>query len=456
MFNPFNSELSRHYCLELLDDIENKTVVLKQISEISIERINQGIMTGALVCWDPRKKERVVLHAVSGIAKQLYTNDSKQTYIKNGIKHVIVPPVASGKKITRALRKNDRKIHELTEKINRLQKSADEEESRNHLIKIRSNLCDESLKKVFSLYKFHCAGKKTISLNKIIKERNALVPTGTGDCCEPKLLNYAFKKKLEIISMAQVFYDDEKKYESFDPCNERCGILFPYLLGLEILYQDSSIVVVNKPSGMLSVCGKKQKDCVEERIKNIFFDCEVEQCAVHRLDMETSGLMILAKTKEAHRSLNLEFMNGLVHKKYIAVLDGILEKTDEKYKTLENGRFELPFRLDVNNRPHQIYDEINGKTGITLWKKDGIVCVTVDDKQKIRGSKIIFTPLTGRTHQLRLASADSHGFNLPIMGDSLYGKCRKNQRLMLHAAELEVYHPVSGQKMIFKKDFIFS
>ena len=455
MFNPFSEELARHYCLDLIDDIENGALILKQISRISYERMNQGLMTGSLVCWDSSSKKRIVLHAVSGISKQIYTKKSKSVYVKNGIKHIIVQPVASGKKITRALRKNDRRIHLLTDKINSCEAVQKKNLEKISLMNIRKRLCDESLKKVFSLYKFHCAGKKTITLNQIIKQRKALVPTGTGDCCEPKLLNYAFKKNLEIISMAQVFYASEKKMESVEPCDERCGILFPYLLGVEIVYQDSAIVVVNKPSGLLSVRGKKQKDCVEQRIINIYKDC-IEQCAVHRLDMETSGLLVLAKTKDAHRALNIEFMNSLVKKKYIAVLDGILERTDEKYKTLESGRFELPFRLDVNNRPHQIYDEKDGKNGITLWQKDGIACVTVDGNKKIRGSKIIFTPLTGRTHQLRLASADSHGFNLPIMGDSLYGKCEKNQRLMLHASEIEFLHPVSGQKMIFKKDFIFS
>ena len=160
--------------------------------------------------------------------------------------------------------------------------------------------------------------------------------------------------------------------------------------------------------------------------------------------METSGILILAFNEDAHKKLSLQFENGLVQKKYIALLDGLLPNNEIK------GQFELKFRLDVENRPHQIYDEENGKLGITQWEKLGTVLYkNPDTNEKRRATKILFTPLTGRTHQLRLAASDKHGFGLPIIGDSLYGKCDTGERLMLHAREITFYHPVSGEKMYF-------
>lgn len=454
MFPPFFTESAHHYCIKLISDLDNGSLILKQISKISEERKNQGVMLGSLVCYDSVKKRRVILHAVSGIAKQICLKNSKKNYFyQNGEYHKIVSPIVSSRKITLALKKNDKKIHELTALINQ-----------NHsekLSAIRKELCDQSLKKVFSLYNFtRYDGKKT-SLNHIIRDLGHLPPTGTGDCCAPKLLDYAFKHNLEILSMDEVFYGNDTKNKingcSYEPCNERCGIILPYLLGIEVLYQDSQIVVVNKPSGLLSVPGRgrKKRDCVESRVKRLYPEC-INQPAAHRLDMETSGILVLAKTEDAFRNLSIQFMNGLVQKKYIAVLDGILEKADGlavPKKGEEEGRIELRFRLDVNNRPYQIYDDENGKLGITLWKKDGTFSYVNKCGQTRKGTKIIFTPLTGRTHQLRLAASDKHGFGLPIIGDSLYGKCSKGERLMLHAEQIDFYHPLSGRKLHFEKEF---
>ena len=193
MFAPFKQEIARHYCLDFISDIQSGVLVFKQISKISEERKDQGIMVGSLVCSNG--KDRIILHAVSGISKQV----EQPVFFKNGEKHIIVPPVVSAKKITRALKKNDRKIHELTEKIELLQK---ENKDASKEKKLRASLCDYSLKKVFALYSFTRFDRKKISLNKIISLHDRkLPPTGTGDCCAPKLLSYAFKNGLHIISM---------------------------------------------------------------------------------------------------------------------------------------------------------------------------------------------------------------------------------------------------------------
>lgn len=434
MFPPFPQESARHYCQKLISQIENGEVVLKQVGRESLERKNQGVMIGSLVCWDKIKKQRVILYSVSGNNKQLIPVN------QNNFSDIFVPSIVSSELIDLALKENDKEIHELTDKINKLTLVNKNSAERYQLIKKRTSLTDASLKKVFSLYSFTRYDKKKISLDEIIKNhKGQLPPTGTGDCCAPKLLNYAFDKGYEIISMDEVYYGRDTKNKkngtSYAPCDERCGYILPSILGLEILYRDKDIVVINKPSGLLSVPGKgkDKEDCAEARVRNLFPDAP-KQCAVHRLDMETSGILVLALNKEAHRKLNEQFAEGKVHKKYIALLDGILYGKPE-------GRTELPFRLDTENRPQQIYDKENGKIGITEWKKLGV------EKGLTR---IEFSPLTGRTHQLRLAAScpvELGGLGIPIKGDSLYGVCEEGERLLLHAAEIEFFHPISGEKI---------
>ena len=161
--------------------------------------------------------------------------------------------------------------------------------------------------------------------------------------------------------------------------------------------------------------------------------------------METSGLLILAFTKEAHKNLNRQFEDGLVKKQYIALLDGVLAKKGIP----EEGQSELYFRLDIDNRPHQIWDEVYGKKAITQWKCLNVEDYTSPDGNRRAVTRVLFIPHTGRTHQLRLASADSHGFGIPIIGDTLYGTCAKGERLMLHAQYISFTHPITGQQMEF-------
>ena len=200
---------------------------------------------------------------------------------------------------------------------------------------------------------------------------------------------------------------------------------------MEILYQDEDIVVVDKPSGLLSIPGRgpEKIDSVSHRIRQMFPDC-LAQPSVHRLDMDTSGLLVLALTAASHRHLSLQ--NRETDKYYLALLDGELAG--------EEGTITLPFRLDVENRPHQIYDEIHGKIGTTHWKKLGI------ENGKTR---IAFHPITGRTHQLRVHSAHPKGLGIPIVDDPLYGNGDLPGKMKLHACELTFTHPTTGEKMTF-------
>ena len=452
MFPPFPQESARHYCQKLISLIEAGKIELEQYGRESLERKGQGLMIGSLVCWEKTASggRRVVLYAVSGNNKKLKVTGGKDCIEKLfSEKSIFVPSIVSTEKIDQALEENDLQIHKLTEQINKLSVVSKTSDDYKVLVKERTLLTDASLKKVFSLYKFTRFDGKKISLDKIINNHGGrLPPTGTGDCCAPKLLSYAFAHSLEPVSMDEVYYGRNTAHKinglSYVPCDERCGYILPSILGLEILYRDNDVVVVNKESGLLSVPGKgeEKKDCIEARVRFLFPGAP-RQPAVHRLDMETSGILICALNSESHRKLNEQFAEGLVHKKYIALLEGILHGKPE-------GRTELPFRLDPENRPHQIYDPLNGKIGITEWKKLGVEQIKLSDGQLMKVTRIEFSPLTGRTHQLRLAAscpADRGGLGLPIVGDTLYGKSRKGQRLMLHAAEITFNHPVSGQKL---------
>ena len=202
---------------------------------------------------------------------------------------------------------------------------------------------------------------------------------------------------------------------------------------IEILYDDTTFSVITKPSGMLSVPGRgpDKADCAVARFKKRFPEV-IEQPSVHRLDMATSGLLIMSKTKEAHRNLSIQFQNREVKKEYIALIEGHIEE--------DNGHIELPFRLDVDNRPYQIYDEVYGKMGITDWVKLGYE----GDYTRVK-----FFPLTGRTHQLRVHSAHKKGLGFPIVGDFLYGNGTDTNQLKLHASYIGFKHPQSGNWIEF-------
>ncbi len=208
---------------------------------------------------------------------------------------------------------------------------------------------------------------------------------------------------------------------------------------LTFLHIDPDFLVVEKPGGLLAVPGRgpDKQDCVVSRVKALYPDC-IRQPAVHRLDMYTSGVMILARSKEAHRHLSIQFEQRLVKKEYIALLDGLL--------AYDEGLIELPFRLDTENRPLQIYDPIHGKTGLTRWRK-----LSEDNTT----TRVLFFPLTGRTHQLRVHAAHHLGLGVPIVGDTLYGRGREGGQMFLHASLLSIRHPFSGYHMDFSSEPAF-
>jgi tRNA pseudouridine32 synthase/23S rRNA pseudouridine746 synthase len=197
---------------------------------------------------------------------------------------------------------------------------------------------------------------------------------------------------------------------------------------LPIIYEDDYLMAVNKPEEFLSVRGKTIEDSVEYRMKQLFPQA-TGPLIVHRLDMSTSGILVLTKSLEVHKKLQEQFEKRSVKKRYVALLDGNVEK--------DTGFINLALRVDLDNRPFQMVDPVNGKSARTkfevLERKDG-------------KTKVYFYPITGRTHQLRVHASHPLGLNCPIIGDDLYGF--KKDRLYLHAEQLEFIHPVTLKPVI--------
>ncbi|MBQ9537956.1 MAG: RluA family pseudouridine synthase [Treponema sp.] len=450
MFPLYDEKLAAEKCRWLINKIDSGEIALRRLSRTSQERAGQGLMLAAMLAKSNEDGSEKVFFACSGLSRRLeIVNPELESSFE------IAPPIVSPAAVEDALSKNNREIHELTD---RLKETGLSPKTVMELKERRLRLTDESLGRVFSLYKFHCADGRTRSLKEICGEyawrtgRGGLPPTGTGECAEQRLLNLAFLRNMTPLSMAQVFYCDARSPDIalkgcfYPPCDSRCGIVLPSMLGLEIVYRDDDIIVVNKQSGLLSVPGRgsDKQDCVVNRIRRLFPFC-MEQPSVHRLDMETSGLMVLAFNPAAHKSLSKQFQSGEVSKEYTALLDGVLAQKG----IAAEGVMELTFRLDVDNRPHQIWDSVYGKKAVTEWKIDRVQDYHAPDGKRRPATRVLFLPHTGRTHQLRLASADSHGFGVPIIGDTLYGTCKPGERLMLHATSLSFTHPVTGQRMDF-------
>ena len=287
-------------------------------------------------------------------------------------------------------------------------------------------------------------------------------PAGAGECAAPKLLQYAYLHQLKPIAMAEFWWGNSPKAEIrhhgyyYPACKGKCEPILGHMLQglkveenplsknlhhdtpLEIVYEDNYLVVVNKPAGMLSVPGKGEISSVYHRMKALYPDA-TGPLVVHRLDMATSGLLLVAKSKETYQHLQAQFRNRTIKKRYIALLDGNV--------TSKEGTIALPLRLDPLDRPRQVVDYKHGKTAVTQYQ--------ILDKQKGK-TLIAFYPLTGRTHQLRVHAAHPEGLHCPILGDELYG--RKADRLYLHAERLEFIHPVTGEMMSVEKnsDFVLS
>ena len=322
--------------------------------------------------------------------------------------------------------------------------------------KARSAALQQKLFEQFGMLNYRGEVK---NLSEIFKQTvHKMPPAGAGECAAPKLLQQAYLHGWKPIAMAEFWWGDSPKTEIrhhghyYPACKGKCEPILQHMLqglqveenpmlkrmripskDLEIVYEDPWLLVINKPAGMLSVPGTEDAVSVYSLVREAYPQAD-GPLAVHRLDMATSGLMLIAKTKHVHQNLQAQFKNRLIKKRYIALLEGIVPK--------DKGTIDLPLCLNPLDRPRQMVHAEHGKPAITDFQ----VLERMDGKR----TRIAFYPHTGRTHQLRIHAAHPLGLRCPIVGDELYGE--KAERLYLHAEYLEFTHPVTGETVRITKE----
>jgi len=382
------------------------------------------------------------------------------------------------------------------------------------LKKQRKEASDDLQRWLFLQYKMRNAQGETKDLIEIFNDYNGqLPPAGSGDCCAPKLLQYAFENNLQPLCMAEFWWGASPKMEIrhhlnyYPACRGKCLPILGWMLSRRkdeggrtkeitseildsndsvqnsytqyispsslllrpsssknILFEDSHLLVLNKPAGMLSVPGKTGEESVESMMRDYLHD-DMNPIIVHRLDMDTSGLMVVAKTRWTYTELQKQFLEHQVEKTYVALLEHMPEG-----KALK-GTISLPLRPDIYDRPRQLVDWENGKEAVTeycimrsvecgVWSENSTeILPSVPENshtQSISHStlhtphstiRILLHPRTGRTHQLRVHCAHQEGLGVPIVGDALYG--HRADRLYLHAETLSFIHPKTGERLTF-------
>ena len=301
------------------------------------------------------------------------------------------------------------------------------------------------------------------SLLDIFAQHSGIIPPGgAGECAAPKLLQYAYLNSLVPIAVAEFWVGASPQGEVrrdgcfYGACKSKCEPILGFMLqgldveenalekggdisNINIVYEDNHIVVVDKPSGVLSVPGIMGGTSVQQWLRDEYLHSN-ELFVVHRLDMATSGLLVAAKSMEVYKELQRQFAGREVKKEYTAILDGM--------PITREGIIELPLAADYENRPRQKVDYTCGKPAVTRYKvidaveRDGRQCAVV-----------CFEPVTGRTHQLRVHAAHKDGLDCPIVGDALYGTVV--ERLMLHASRIAFLHPVLKEPMMLVCEAVF-
>lgn len=310
-------------------------------------------------------------------------------------------------------------------------------------------------KKLFQQYRFlNNHGQDKDLLDIFDQHLNALPPAAAGDCAAPRMLQYAYQMGYTPIAMAEFWWGESPKSEVrkhlhyYPACKGKCEPILTHMLqgldlqdnpllkstvlqqDLPIVYEDEHLVIVNKPHEFLSVPGIYIQDSVYTRIKQRYPKSD-SPFIVHRLDMATSGILIIAKTKKAHKAIQKQFLDQSIQKRYVALLQGDVPQ--------KKGSIDLPLRLDIEDRPRQMVCYTHGKNALTHYQ-------VIDKKGPY--TKVYFYPVTGRTHQLRMHAAHALGLNAAIVGDDLYGQ--PSQRLYLHAQKITFIHPHSKQTVSFE------
>ncbi|MEC4052867.1 pseudouridine synthase [Myroides odoratimimus] len=328
------------------------------------------------------------------------------------------------------------------------------EEELNNLKEERKQKSNGLQQKLFASYKFlNYKGEEQSLLEIFEKTVLQQPPAAAGDCAAPKLMQYAYEHNYTPIALGEFWWGESpkseiRKHQHFYPsCRSKCEPILGHMLEglevddnpllinpalnrpIEVVYEDEYFAIVNKPEDFLSVPGIYILDSVYERMK-LRYPNATGPLIVHRLDMPTSGILIIAKDKDSHKALQSQFIKKSLEKRYVAILDGIIAE--------DEGIIELPLRIDFDDRPRQMVCYEYGKYAKTRYE----VIERKDGK-----TKVYFYPITGRTHQLRMHASHPKGLNTPIVGDDLYGT--KADRLYLHAERITFRHPKTYELMTF-------
>ena len=326
----------------------------------------------------------------------------------------------------------------------------------NDMKRRRKDMSDALQEWIFRQYVVNNSIGELRSILDIFADSGLVPPGGTGECAAPKLLDYAFRHGLKPLAMGEFWFGESPSTavrtegHFYPSCTSKCGPLLGYMLqGMEIikmvevfgdpsvLYEDEDIIAVSKPSGMPSVPGLNCGLSMLEWLAAETGRSTVE--SVHRLDMDTSGIMIFAKNPSAGSHIRKQFEEHSVRKTYKA----LLSKTGTRLVSAgESGTICIPLSPDYDERPRQKADLKQGKEAITEYHIDEV---------REDGILVTFKPLTGRTHQLRVHSAHHLGLGHPISGDMLYGGAN-DRRLRLHAEEITITHPSTGEEASFRDD----
>ena len=436
--------------------------LIREAAAALIERIDasdylrglfgEGKMMGALLVEDAAGDTRV-LYGFSGVAGG--------TALVEGF----VPPIFDLTEPGGYYRAAEARITAINERLALLRTSlssdstheAGSAESVEALERERHALSVELQDWIFSRYRVSNARGESLSIKEVFARRGLVPPGGTGDCAAPKLLQYAYSHGLKPLAMGEFWYGASPRREVrtqgrfYPSCTGKCGPLLEFMLqGLDvepnplaqlstrdprIVFQDQYIIVAEKPSGMLAAPGRYVSHSMVSALEKLT-GAEVFSC--HRLDMDTSGLMVFAKTAAVQAALHRQFAAGEVRKRYQARLQPGRELPAEQ------GEISIPLSLDYYDRPRQMADWESGKPALTRYR--------VLRHRRDGSTDIEFEPLTGRTHQLRVHAAHALGLGRPIAGDRLYGgdPATPDAPLALHASRLEFRHPVTGEPLLFQ------
>ncbi|MBQ7421593.1 MAG: RluA family pseudouridine synthase [Prevotella sp.] len=419
--------------VERLEASDERRQALKELEELrrgaekAIEQ-KRNIMTAAKMLRDQRRREAFISEAER--AEML----RESQFLKAELHR-------TKKRFSDEIEEKERKIKILNDEIEGLKR-------------LRRERSDTLQRWLFSQFEMlNAQGEKRNLLQIFSETASRIPPAGAGECCEPKLLQYAYQENMRPLCIAMFWFGDSPKTEIrrhglfYPACSGKCKPILQWMIDLkslpkvhgsvrnehpplDIVYEDDALLVVNKPAGLLSVPGIDAPFSVYSIFRELYPDLETPGM-VHRLDMATSGLLLIAKTKSAHKDLQNQFAERTVRKRYAAILDGELDAALPR-----RGTISLPLGPDLLDRPRQLVDHEHGKLAVTTY---------IINKVEAGKTWLSLYPKTGRTHQLRVHCAHQDGLNCPILGDVLYGT--KADRLYLHAEYIEFTHPETGRRM---------